>query len=31
MGIVIAGGDVRAGDAVRIEPPPEPHHPLQPV
>jgi hypothetical protein len=31
MGIVIGGGDVRAGDAIRIEPPPEPHHRLEPV
>ena len=31
MGIVIAGGAVRPGDAVRIELPAEPHQPLAPV
>jgi MOSC domain-containing protein YiiM len=31
MGIVLAGGDVRPGDPVRVELPPEPHHPLGPV
>ena len=31
MGIVISGGDVRPGDPVRIEWPPAPHRPLQPV
>jgi MOSC domain-containing protein YiiM len=31
MGIVIAGGDVRPGDRVRIELPPEPHQHLLPV
>jgi MOSC domain-containing protein YiiM len=31
MGIVIAGGDVRPGDRVRIQLPPEPHQPLLPV
>ena len=31
MGIVLAGGDLRPGDPVRIELPPEPHRPLEPV
>lgn len=31
MGIVLAGGEVRPGDAIRVELPPEPHRPLQPV
>jgi MOSC domain-containing protein YiiM len=31
MGIVIAGGPVRPGDAIRIELPAEPHQPLAPV
>ena len=31
MSIVLAGGDVRPGDAVRIELPDGPHRPLQPV
>jgi MOSC domain-containing protein YiiM len=31
MSIVIAGGDVRPGDAIRIEWPAGPHRPLQPV
>jgi MOSC domain-containing protein YiiM len=31
MSIVIDGGDVRPGDTVRIEWPPSPHRPLQPV
>jgi MOSC domain-containing protein YiiM len=31
MGVVIAGGDVRPGDPVRVELPDGPHHPLQPV
>ena len=31
MGIVIADGDIRPGDPVRIELPAAPHHPLQPV
>ena len=31
MGIVIAGGEVRPGDAVRVETPPEPHRALEPV
>lgn len=28
MAIVVAGGDVQAGDAIRVEPPPGPHVPL---
>ena len=31
MGIVLAGGVVRPGDAIRVELPAEPHQPLQPV
>lgn len=31
MAVVIAGGAVRPGDAVAIELPPAPHHPLEPV
>jgi MOSC domain-containing protein YiiM len=31
MAIVVAGGEVRRGDAVRVELPPEPHRPLEPV
>jgi len=31
MGIVLAGGDVRPGDPVRVELPPEPHRRLEPV
>jgi MOSC domain-containing protein YiiM len=31
MGVVVAGGEVRPGDPVRIELPPEPHRPLEPV
>ncbi len=31
MGIVLAGGEVRPGDPIRIELPPDPHHPLEPV
>lgn len=31
MGVVVAGGAVRPGDRVRIELPPEPHHPLEQV
>jgi MOSC domain-containing protein YiiM len=31
MGIVLAGGDVRAGDAIGVELPPEPHQPLDRV
>ena len=31
MGIVLADGDVRPGDPIRVELPPEPHTPLKPV
>ena len=31
MSIVLAGGDVRPGDAIRAELPLAPHHPLAPV
>ena len=31
MGVVLAGGDVGPGDAVRVELPPGPHRPLEPV
>jgi MOSC domain-containing protein YiiM len=31
MGVVLAGGAVRPGDPVRVELPPEPHRPLEPV
>ena len=31
MGVVIAAGEVRAGDPIRVELPPEPHRVLQPV
>jgi MOSC domain-containing protein YiiM len=31
MGIVLAGGAIAPGDAIRIELPPEPHEPLKPV
>lgn len=31
MGIVLAGGEVRPGDPVGVELPPEPHRPLEPV
>jgi MOSC domain-containing protein YiiM len=31
MGIVVAGGEVRAGDAIQVELPPEPHRWLEPV
>ena len=31
MGIVRAGGDLRPGDAIGIDPPPPPHHRLAPV
>jgi MOSC domain-containing protein YiiM len=31
MGVVIAGGDVRPGDAIEIELPPAPHRALGPV
>jgi hypothetical protein len=31
VGIVVAGGEVRPGDGVRVELPPEPHRSLEPV
>jgi len=31
MGIVLAGGEVRRGDPIRVELPPEPHRPLETV
>jgi MOSC domain-containing protein YiiM len=31
MGVVLAGGEVSPGDPVRVELPPEPHRPLEPV
>ena len=31
MAVVLSGGEVQAGDPIRIELPPEPHHPLAPV
>jgi MOSC domain-containing protein YiiM len=31
MGIVLAGGEVRPGDAIRVQLPPEPHRPLERV
>ena len=31
MGIVLTGGEVRPGDPIRIQVPPEPHQPLRPV
>ena len=31
MAIVITGGEVRAGDAIAVDLPPEPHRPLAPV
>ena len=31
MGVVIAGGEIRPGDAVQIDLPPLPHTPLEPV
>jgi MOSC domain-containing protein YiiM len=31
MAVVIIGGDVCPGNAIRIEPPPDPREPLQPV
>ena len=31
MGIVVAGGEVRPGDAITVEFPSPPHTPLQPV
>ncbi len=31
MGIVLRGGKIRPGDPIHVEPPPEPHRPLEPV
>ena len=31
MGVVLADGEVRPGDAIRVDLPPEPHRPLEPV
>ena len=31
MSVVVAGGNVRPGDPIRVELPPEPHVPLAPV
>ena len=31
MGIVLAAGEVRPGDPIRVELPPEPHRSLEPV
>jgi MOSC domain-containing protein YiiM len=31
MAIVVVGGDVRLGDSIRVELPPSPHRPLEPV
>jgi MOSC domain-containing protein YiiM len=31
MGVVVEGGEVRPGDPIRVELPPEPHRPLEPV
>ena len=31
MGVVLEGGEVRPGDPIRVEVPPEPHHPLAPI
>ena len=31
MGVVLTGGEVRPGDAIRVELPPQPHRPLEPV
>ena len=31
MAVVLKGGDVRPGDPIRVEPPPDPHRPLAPV
>jgi MOSC domain-containing protein YiiM len=31
MGIVLNSGTVQVGDAIRLELPPPPHHPLEPV
>jgi MOSC domain-containing protein YiiM len=31
MGVVVSGGEVRPGDVIRVDLPPAPHKPLQPV
>jgi MOSC domain-containing protein YiiM len=31
MGVVVTGGEVRPGDPIRVELPPQPHRPLAPV
>lgn len=31
MAIVLVGGEVRPGDAIAVDPPPQPHRPLVPV
>jgi MOSC domain-containing protein YiiM len=31
MAIVVADGEVRPGDPIRVELPPTPHRPLEPV
>lgn len=31
VAVVLAGGEVRPGDAIRVEPPPEPHERLGPL
>jgi MOSC domain-containing protein YiiM len=31
MGVVLAGGDVRPGDAIEVELPAQPHRPLEKV
>jgi hypothetical protein len=31
MSIVLAGGEIRRGDPIRVDPPPEPHRALEPV
>ena len=31
MGIVLVSGEVRAGDPIRVELPPQPHRALEPV
>jgi MOSC domain-containing protein YiiM len=31
MAVVLAGGEIRPGDPIRIELPPEPFRPLEPV
>jgi MOSC domain-containing protein YiiM len=31
MAVVLASGDVRPGDSIRVQLPPEPHRPLEPV